>query len=862
MVWSELGPDPRPPLRKPNAEGGIGTIGRKIALQANYFEVTPRTQEIVLAHYDVVIKDYKKEIVPISKKRRMAIFMKMVTTNPDIFQNHPIGFDSEKNAYSVKVIPVLRKSSKEFAVDIKDDGEKKREFFVTLTKVNTASLQEVFKVIRAPRERRENVPQFIFQMLEVMFQHTPSNRYERVGRNSFYSMDGAFGAPYDIGGGKDAVVGFFGSLRPAQWKNGSLLLNVDVAHTAFYKEQSVLDFMKEALNFRDEDFTKPLRPDKKDALQRALKKMKVQVTHTQFPRTYTVTNVGELGAARQTFPLDVGEGRTVQCTVEKYFMDTYRKRLRYPQLNCLKVGPIHRNIFIPIECCKIAKGQKVAKKLSDQETSQFIRSTAKLPVQRLQTVKDIVRNQNFSSDPMMRALQFSISDQPVNLDGRVLPAPKLQMNTELIPEKGVWDARNRTFFSSASLECWAVVNYDAGSVYRRTLTEFLDSLVKMGRERGMTIFEPIEHMEYRDYYKIDTERDFLYLKNKHPKIQMILVVLPKSKELYGKVKKTGDRIVKIVTQCVQGGNVRKNQPATVGNILLKINAKMGGTNNVLGATSRPFVFKTPVMIMGADVNHPQASDKVTPSLAAVVASIDKFASRYAVEVRHQKHRKEMILDLKEMTKNLLKTFYRTTRHKPERIVMYRDGVSESQFPEVLSYELKAMRDACTELQKDYTPAMTFLVVQKRHHTRLFCQDRDGVGRSKNIPPGTTVDTAITHPSERDFYLCSHQGIQGTSKPTHYHVLWDDNDLSMDILQTLTYAMCHLYSRCTRSVSIPTPAYYAHLVAFRAKVHIQDLCPSETSSLASGEEEGPSDAAIAQAARMDLDSEIASKHYFV
>lgn len=59
-----------------------------------------------------------------------------------------------------------------------------------------------------------------------------------------------------------------------------------------------------------------------------------------------------------------------------------------------------------------------------------------------------------------------------------------------------------------------------------------------------------------------------------------------------------------------------------------------------------------------------------------------------------------------------------------------------------------------------------------------------------------------------------QGIIGTSRPTHYHVLWDDSDLSMDMLQNLTYAMCHLYSRCTRSVSIPTPAYYAHLVAFR------------------------------------------------
>lgn len=62
------------------------------------------------------------------------------------------------------------------------------------------------------------------------------------------------------------------------------------------------------------------------------------------------------------------------------------------------------------------------------------------------------------------------------------------------------------------------------------------------------------------------------------------------------------------------------------------------------------VFLKPVMIMGADVNHPPAHDKTTPSLAAVVASMDRNAANYAVEVRHQSHRTEMIQELKEMTK--------------------------------------------------------------------------------------------------------------------------------------------------------------------------------------------------------------------
>ena len=34
-----------------------------------------------------------------------------------------------------------------------------------------------------------------------------------------------------------------------------------------------------------------------------------------------------------------------------------------------------------------------------------------------------------------------------------------------------------------------------------------------------------------------------------------------------------------------------------------------------------------------------------------------------------------------------------------------------------------------------------------------------VGRSGNIPAGTTVDVGITHPNEFDFYLCSHAGVQ-------------------------------------------------------------------------------------------------------
>ena len=64
-------------------------------------------------------------------------------------------------------------------------------------------------------------------------------------------------------------------------------------------------------------------------------------------------------------------------------------------------------------------------------------------------------------------------------------------------------------------------------------------------------------------------------------------------------------------------------------------------------------------------------------------------------------------------------------------------------------------------------------------------------------------------------------LQGTSKPCHYYILYDDNDFPVDDLQALSYQLCHLFPRCNRSVSYPAPAYCAHLAAFRARYILQD-----------------------------------------
>ena len=57
--------------------------------------------------------------------------------------------------------------------------------------------------------------------------------------------------------------------------------------------------------------------------------------------------------------------------------------------------------------------------------------------------------------------------------------------------------------------------------------------------------------------------------------------------------------------------------------------------------------------------------------------------------------------------------------KPDKIIYFRDGVSEGQFNDVMLREMSAIQRACKSLEDGYEPGITFVVVQKRHNTR-YC----------------------------------------------------------------------------------------------------------------------------------------------
>uniref|UniRef100_A0A2P2LXH8 Argonaute 4 family protein n=1 Tax=Rhizophora mucronata TaxID=61149 RepID=A0A2P2LXH8_RHIMU len=290
----------------------------------------------------------------------------------------------------------------------------------------------------------------------------------------------------------------------------------------------------------------------------------------------------------------------------------------------------------------------------------------------------------------------------------------------------------------------------------------------------------------------------------------------------------------IVTQCIAPQRVN-DQYLT--NVLLKINAKLGGLNSVLAVEHSPsmLVSRVPTIILGMDVSHGSPGQSDVPSIAAVVSSRQwPFISRYRASVRAQSPKVEMIDSLfKRVSDNedegimreLLLDFYASSgKRKPEQIIIFRDGVSESQFNQVLNVELDQIIEACKFLDETWSPKFAVIVAQKNHHTKFFQP-----GAPENVPPGTVIDNKVCHPRNNDFYLCAHAGMIGTTRPTHYHVLLDEVGFSTDDLQELVHSLSYVYQRSTTAISVVAPICYAHLAATQMGQFMKFEESSETSS---------------------------------
>ncbi|EEC74305.1 hypothetical protein OsI_09567 [Oryza sativa Indica Group] len=824
---------------------GKGTIGTRCMVKANHFFAHLPNKD--LHHYDVSITP---EVT--SRIVNRAVIKELVNLYKASYLGGRLpAYDGRKSLYTAGPLPF---TSQEFQITLLDDDDgsgserRQRTFRVVIKFAARADLHRLELFLAG---RHAEAPQEALQVLDIVLRELPSARYAPFGR-SFFSP--YLGRRQPLGEGLESWRGFYQSIRPTQM---GLSLNIDMSATAFIEPLPVIDFVAQLLN--SDIHSRPLSDAERVKIKKALRGVKVEVTHRgNMRRKYRISGLTIQPTRELTFPVD--EGGTVKSVVQ-YFQETYGFAIQHTYLPCLTVQRLN---YLPMEVCKIVEGQRYSKRLNQNQIRALLEETCQHPRDRERDIIKMVKHNAYQDDPYAKEFGIKISDRLASVEARILPAPRLKYNEtgrekDCLPRVGQWNMMNKKMVNGGKVRSWMCVNF-ARNVQESVVRGFCHELALMCQASGMD-FAPEPILPPLNAHPDQVERALKaryhdamnVLGPQRRELDLLIGILPDNNgSLYGDLKRVCEIDLGIVSQCCCTKQVFKMNKQILANLALKINVKVGGRNTVLvDAVSRriPLVTDRPTIIFGADVTHPHPGEDSSPSIAAVVASQDwPEVTKYAGLVSAQAHRQELIEDLYKiwqdpqrgtvsggMIRELLISFKRSTGEKPQRIIFYRDGVSEGQFYQVLLYELNAIRKACASLEANYQPKVTFIVVQKRHHTRLFAHnhnDQNSVDRSGNILPGTVVDSKICHPTEFDFYLCSHAGIKGTSRPAHYHVLWDENNFTADALQILTNNLCYTYARCTRSVSIVPPAYYAHLAAFRARFYMEPDT-SDSSSVVSG-----------------------------
>ncbi|CAL1404119.1 unnamed protein product [Linum trigynum] len=825
---------------------GYGTVGRKCMVRANHFLV--KIQDTDLRHYDVTITPE----VTSKKVNRDVISTLDKLYRQSHLGNKMVAYDGRKSLFTAGALPF---ESREFEVKLESDNQagssaaprRERVFKVA---IKFASRPDIDHLRRFLDGRQRDIPQETIQVLDVVLRHNPSAHYTVVGR-SFCST--SLGPKGTLGDGVEYWRGYYQSLRPTQM---GLSLNIDVSARSFYEPVPVMDFISK--NFRIQNPSKPLSEQDCIKLKKAMRGVKVQMNNGEFTKTYKITGISSKPASHTMFLLDE---QNTTISVAQYFQQKYKIRLQYPSLPALQAGHAPKLFYLPIELCKIVEGQRYTKKLNERQVTALLRATCQRPHERERNIAKVVAEKSFKDSEIVQQFGIQVKPQPELIEARVLNPPMLKYHgsgreASVSPQMGQWNMINKKMVNGGTVDYWTCLNFS--SFNNDFPIDFCGQLIDMCISKGM-VFNKNPLVPIRSERPQHIEKalsDVHYQATQQGKeLQLLIIILPDYSGSYGTIKRICETELGIVTQCCQPKQASKFSKQYMENVSLKINVKVGGRNTVLNdAIQRriPLLTDRPTIVFGADVTHAQPGEDSTPSIAAVVASMDwPEVTKYRGLVSAQTSREEIILDLYKtyedptrgvvhggMIRELLIAFRRSTGVKPDRILFYRDGVSEGQFSQVLLHEVDAIRKACMSLEQGYLPRITFVVVQKRHHTRFFPEDhqnRSMTDRSGNILPGTVVDTKICHPTEFDFYLNSHAGIQGTSKPSHYHVLFDENGFTADGLQVLTNNLCYTYARCTRSVSVVPPAYYAHLTAFRARYYIEGNASDGSSS---GERSAP------------------------
>ncbi|KAL1653795.1 hypothetical protein SLS61_003580 [Didymella pomorum] len=859
------------------ARPGYGKQGKPIVLYTNYFELKGVDPKMDLYRYAVSFQPDNE--IPKAKKHRLV---EMLLQTPP-FKGLPVASDWAQILVSPKKIPIAGKVAEYTLEWYPADGEppsapspddtdkakaarKRNTHRALVNELGTVSLKELMDEVSKPTS---NYPLKLetIQALNVLMTYGPSSesKIATAGGNKFYPFGTHPQMEYaNLGGGLQALRGYFTSVRTSVSR---LLVNVNVATGAFYKSGPLLDVMGE---FSNGPPTNDFQYRKLAAFVRLLKfetnylpdgKTKGKTKRKQ----HVITNLSPFGrnSTNITFDITDKNGKRTKMSVQEHFIKTYNITLRSPQAPCVNYGTKEDLKWIPAELCTILPGQLAKRLLLGPQTSEMIRFAARRPAENAESITG-PGLQVAKINPVANGLNVALSKFGVKVDpqlltvpGRILPPPVLLYNkSKANPRVGAWNLDPRFLGDKPfhrvvkSLSDWSVLVINSGSrdtIYggpnavRGHLEQFRNALQTYGLSPG-PVPQPVfinvapNDMNNKDFAKISKQiLDSLKSQFK-TKPRFLFVLLPSDNAtLYDAIKYVCDCQVGIPNICNIGQKFskEKGQMQYFANVAMKFNQKLGGVNHTVDAkTMSPLDPQT--IIFGIDVTHPSpGSSESAPSISGVVASVDAIFSQYPASMRTQKGRVEMVNELEEMIIERLKLWQKRNQNRlPTKVIVYRDGVSEGQYRLVLENELPAFEKAFDKLYgaKNKHPKISIIVVGKRHHTRFYPTTLEGTdGKTGNPMPGTVVDRGVTGEKLFDFFLLAHQGLQGTSKPAHYVVIKDDNNLGADQLQSLTHSLCYTFARATRSVSICPPAYYADLLCERGRSYLHSVLKGDGST---------------------------------
>ncbi|CAE5958970.1 unnamed protein product [Arabidopsis arenosa] len=812
--------DKKEPMKRPDRGGS--KLVQRVNLSVNHFNVSfPSESESVIRHYDVDIKG-ENPLKKISRYELPMVKEKVFTDNPDKFPFAMTAYDGQKNIFSAAEL-----STGSYKVEFpKTEETRARSYTFTIKQVNELKLRDLEDYIRGSSSF---IPRDVLQGMDVVMKEHPSKRMITVGKSFFTSAD------EDYGFGLAAKKGYRHTLKPTAQ---GLSLCLDYSVLMFRKAVSVIKYLELYFDWSDDMHQFPRRDAEKELIG-----LKVTVNHRKNKQKLTIVGLSEYNTKDITFDLidHAGNKPPTKISIVKYFKEKYGKDIAHRDIPCLNLGKKDRQNFVPMEFCDLVEGQIFPKEKLNYKSAPWLKKLSLVnPQQRQRNIDNMIKSSDGpSGGDIIGNFGLEVATNMTTVQGRVLKAPTLKLSQKGNPvheelklrENNQWNLTQKGVTKGSIVKHWAVLDFTAydSHINDKMPDNFVKKLTARCSKLGMKLENPIVHKKSRmdTFFNGNALEELLrsvideaLRKTGGARPAFVLCAMSWKHDGYKTLKWIAETKLGLLTQCFLIGSAKKGGDQYLANLGLKINAKVGGTNVELVDNYFSFFNKEDeVMFIGADVNHPAAHDKMSPSIVAVVGTLNwPEANRYAARVKAQTHRKEEIQGFGETCLELFKAHSNATKKRPNKIVIFRDGVSDGQFDMVLNVELLDVK--LTFEKNGYNPKITVIVAQKRHQTRFFPATNNDGSDKGNVHSGTVVDTKIIHPFEYDFYLCSHHGAIGTSKPTHYYVLYDEIGFKSDQIQKLIFDVCFTFTRCTKPVALVPPVSYADKAASRGRLYYE------------------------------------------